>query len=213
MRGQDQPTTYVAVLYPAWIQARRRYGGRATLHTRPRRRGGHRKRGTGPSRMAAPLIAQMVLGEAEGSVSEKSNREVAERYVRAIVERDLDAIDELRHADYVEEWPQSGERTRGIKNARAILENYPGGLPPAENAVVKGSEDRWVATPVGTVLRIVGSGDVYTGLFTAVYPGDPRPWHLMGFLEMRDGKVAKQTIVFGAPFDPPARRSKWVERM
>lgn len=146
-------------------------------------------------------------------MSEKSNREVVERAVRAVVERDLDTLDQLRHQDYVEEWPQSGERIRGSKNARAILESYPGGLPPAEKVALKGGEDQWVVTPVGTLLRITGTGDVYTAFFTAVYPGDPRPWHCMGIVELRDGKVAKQTVVFGAPFDPPAWRSKWVERM
>jgi hypothetical protein len=146
-------------------------------------------------------------------VSEKSNREVVERCIRAVVERDLDMLDQLRHPDYVEEYPQSGERIRGIKNARAILETYPGGLPPAEKVVVKGGEDQWVTTPIGTLLRITGTGDVYTALFTAVYPGDPRPWHVMGILELRDGKVAKATLVFGAPFEAPAWRAQWVERM
>lgn len=146
-------------------------------------------------------------------MSEKSNRDVVERYMRAIVERDLDTQDQLRHPDYVAEYPQSGERIRGIKNARAILDNYPGGLPPAQNLAVRGSEDRWVSTPVGTLLRIAGTGDVYTTLWTGIYSGDPRPWHVMGILELRDGKVAKETLVFGAPFDPPAWRAQWVERI
>lgn len=146
-------------------------------------------------------------------MSETSNREVVERYMQAIVERDLDVQDRLRQADYVADYPQSGERVRGAKNARAILENYPGGLPPAKKVVVKGSEDQWVTTPVGTLLRVIGTGDVYTTLFTAVYPGDPRPWQCMGILELRDSKVAKETIVFGAPFDAPAWRAQWVERM
>jgi SnoaL-like domain len=147
------------------------------------------------------------------TVSEKSNREIIERYIRAVIEQDLDVQDELRHADYVSEYPQSGERIRGPQNARAILDNYPSGAPPAENVVVKGSEDRWVATPVGTLLRITGTGDVYTGLFTAVYPGDPRPWHCVAVAELHDGKVLKETIIFGASFDPPAWRAQWVERM
>ena len=88
-----------------------------------------------------------------------------------------------------------------------------GGVPPAANVLVKGSEDQWVATPVGTLLRVIGTGDVYTALFTVVYPGDARPWHMMGIFELRDGKVARETIVFGAPFDAPAWRAQWVERM
>ena len=148
-------------------------------------------------------------------MSEKSNREVVERYIRAIMERDFDAQDRLRHADYVQEFPQSGERTRGAANARAILDNYPGGLQGGrvETKALHGSEDRWVTTPVGTLLRITGTGDVYTALFTATYPGDDRVWHIAGFLELRDGKVLKETAIFGAAFDAPAWRAKWVERM
>ncbi|HEY8656773.1 MAG TPA: nuclear transport factor 2 family protein [Candidatus Limnocylindria bacterium] len=146
-------------------------------------------------------------------MSEATNREVIDRYGRATVARDLDTLDQLRHRDYISEYPQSGERIRGPQNARAILDNYPGGVPPAETVVVKGSEDQWVVTPVGTVLRVVGTGDVYTALFTVAYPGDSRPWHMMGIFELRDGKVAKETIVFGAPFDAPAWRAQWVERM
>jgi len=33
------------------------------------------------------------------------------------------------HDDYVEEYPQSGERIRGKQTARTVNENYPGGLP------------------------------------------------------------------------------------
>src|SRR5207249_3795783 len=104
-------------------------------------------------------------------VSDKTNREVVERYVRAIMEGDLDTQDELRHADFVSEWPQSRERIRGSANLRAIAANYPGGLAQGETKALHGSEDRWVTTPVGTLLRITGTGDVYFGLFTRFYPG------------------------------------------
>ena len=146
-------------------------------------------------------------------MGEKSNREVVERYMQAIVKRDLDAQDQARHADFVSEYPQSGERIRGAANARAILEHYPGGIPPAEVGRVYGSADQWVATPVGTVLRIMGTGDVYTALATAFYPGEDRPWQMVLVMELRDGRVLKETAIFGAPFDAPAWRAQWVERV
>jgi len=37
------------------------------------------------------------------------------------MENDLDTPDSLHHADHVAELPQSGERTRGVANARAVL--------------------------------------------------------------------------------------------
>ncbi len=63
-------------------------------------------------------------------MSEQENRDTLERYRQAFFERqDIDAIDNLMHDDYVEEFPQSGERIRGRQNARSVLENFPGGLP------------------------------------------------------------------------------------
>jgi len=146
-------------------------------------------------------------------MGEQTNREVVERYAQAIMARDMDTLGQLRHRDYVSEWPQSGDRIRGHANARAIDEHYPTDLGPLEKKAIHGSEDRWVITPVGTLLRVTGSGDVYSAHFTGVYPGDPRPWQIAAFVELRDGKVVKETIIFGAPFDAPAWRAQWVERM
>jgi ketosteroid isomerase-like protein len=62
-------------------------------------------------------------------MSEQENRDAIERYLEAFEQRDPDAIAELMHDDYVEEFPQSGERIRGKQDARSVLENFPGGLP------------------------------------------------------------------------------------
>ena len=58
-------------------------------------------------------------------MSERQNRDALERYIEAIEQQDVEAMTELVHDDYVEEYPQSGERIRGKRNARSILENYP----------------------------------------------------------------------------------------
>jgi hypothetical protein len=59
-------------------------------------------------------------------VSEQQNRDTLERYFQVFEQQDLDAMEELLHDDYVEEYPQSGERIRGKDNWRKIAENYPG---------------------------------------------------------------------------------------
>jgi hypothetical protein len=146
-------------------------------------------------------------------MSDLSNRDVVERYGRALIDRDWDTLDQLRHSLYVSEWPQSGERILGKANARAIDERYPTARGPLEKKGIHGGDDRWVVTPVGTLLRITGSGDMYSAHFTAAYGDDPRPWHIAAFVELRDGKVVKETIIFGAPLDAPAWRAQWVERM
>jgi ketosteroid isomerase-like protein len=54
-------------------------------------------------------------------MSEQENRDTLERYFQAFGRQDLDAIDDLLHDDYVEEYPQSGERIRGKQNSwRAV---------------------------------------------------------------------------------------------
>ena len=142
----------------------------------------------------------------------KTNRQVVERYVKALTDGNLDLQGEVCAPDVVMEWPQSGERIRGWANVRAVHENYPGGLPKDLDSKVIGSEDRWVVGPSFNVLRIEGTGDVYTLIGSARYP-DGQIWQVVSLLELHSGKIAKTTDVYGAPFDPPAWRSQWVERM
>jgi hypothetical protein len=112
----------------------------------------------------------------------------------------------------VTEFPQSGERIRGWANIRAIAENYPGGLPKDLTTKVHGSEDKWVLGPSFNILRIEGTGDIYTLIGSATYP-DGSTWQLTSLVELRSGKIAKTTDIYGAAFDPPEWRSQWVERI
>ncbi|MQA99471.1 MAG: hypothetical protein GEU78_04140 [Actinobacteria bacterium] len=149
-----------------------------------------------------------------------SGRNMVERYLQAMKGPiDWESVHELQHPDYVDEWPQSGERTRGRENFRAILENWPGGILDdslARRRIV-GAEDQWsVGGPVFgafiTPIRIVGSGDVYTWEGEVRYPTE-EVWKIVGIVELRDGKVAKTTEYFAPPFEAPEWRSQWVERM
>jgi ketosteroid isomerase-like protein len=74
-------------------------------------------------------------------MSERESRDTLERLFQAFGRQDLDAIDDLLHDDYVEEYPQSGERIRGKHNSRVVGENYPGGLPNMVDYSIKVSED------------------------------------------------------------------------
>jgi len=142
----------------------------------------------------------------------ETNRQVVERFVKGLVGRDLDLQAAVCAPDMVTEYPQSGERIRGWANIRAVAENYPGGLPTDLEGRVIGSEDKWVAGPSFNVLRIEGSGDVYTLVGSATYP-DGQTWQLISIIELRSGRIAKATEVYGAPFDPPPWRAQWVERI
>src|SRR4029079_3537628 len=104
-------------------------------------------------------------------MGQPSNREIVDEFVRAIEAKDSDAVLAVVADDFVDEMPQSGERTRGRENYRRIFENYPGGVgtADAEGKLIIGSEDRWVMTPTFNALRIEGSGDTYTYVGTYRY--------------------------------------------
>jgi hypothetical protein len=145
-------------------------------------------------------------------MAEASNQEVVHRYFDAHRAHDYDAVAALRHPDWMEEGPQSGERVRGNANDRAIMANWPGGLPEAGEVRLVGSEDRWVVTPGLTVQRIVGSGDAWWGDGTATYPDGSR-WFAAAMIELRGGLIYRETWYFAPPLEPPAWRAQWVERI
>ena len=141
-----------------------------------------------------------------------SNEDIVRRYMTAHTAHDWETVGRLRDPEWTEEWPQSGERVRGHANDQAIMANYPGGQPMAETFSVAGSEDRWVTTPLNTIHRVIGSGDLWWADGTAVYPDGSR-WFIAALLMLRDGKMHHETWYFAPPFEAPAWRAAWVERM
>ncbi len=126
------------------------------------------------------------------NVSEQQNRDALERYFEAFERRDLDAFAELFHDDYVEEYPQSGERIRGKQNVRAVNENYPG-LPSLINRSYN------------------ISGDLGVMELTLEYDGDRV--HACELVEFEEGKIKRARTYFAEPFEAPQWRAQWVERM
>jgi hypothetical protein len=144
-------------------------------------------------------------------MAEPSGRAVVERFARAIEAKDFDAQTAMLTDDFVDEMPQSGERTRGKANRLAIATNYPGGVGTVESDRLVGAEDKWLLTPSFNVLRIEGSGDVYTYVGTVRY-SNGETWQLLAIVELRDGKIAKTTSWYAAPFEAPEWRAPYVER-
>ena len=144
-------------------------------------------------------------------MAQSSNEETVRRYLDAHKVHDHDTLAALRDPDWMLDWPQSGERVRGSANDRAIMDNWPGGLPSALDVRAVGSEDKWVVTPFNTIQRVVGSGDFWWADGTSAYP-DGSSWFISALLQFRSGKLYRETWYFGPPFDPPAWRSAWVER-
>ena len=92
------------------------------------------------------------------------------------------------------------------------MENWPGGRPSDLSVRVVGSEDQWVATPLNTIHRVVGSGDYLVRRWDEPLPRWST-WFLSVLIQLRDGKVYRETWYFAPPFEAPAWRAAWVERM
>ncbi len=157
-----------------------------------------------------PAKLALRRGKASGLMG---NRQVVERYVKALEDNDLDAQDALVHEGYEARWPQSGEVIRGRVNRRAVLENYPGateGLRPATHRIV-GRDDEFVTGPGPSwnIIHLVGSGDEITLTGTVDYP-DGATWHVVSLLSLRDGKIWRQVDYYAPPFEPPAWRAPYV---
>ncbi len=99
---------------------------------------------------------------------------------------------EVRHEDFVMEMPQSGERIRGRERMREFQEAYPN-PPTMELRRVLVREGLWVVELVSNY-----AGQIYTPVL---------------IIELRDGKMWRDTRYYAEPFEAPEWRSQWVELM
>ncbi len=66
-------------------------------------------------------------------------------------------------------------------------------------------------SPLGAPYRVAGEGEQWFGQWKMRYP-DGRVWFTIILIELRDGKVLRETQYWAEPFDPPGWRAAWVER-
>ncbi|MEX1169536.1 MAG: nuclear transport factor 2 family protein [Chloroflexota bacterium] len=127
-------------------------------------------------------------------------REMAAKYEEVLKSGDIAKLGELTQEyatdDFVEEWPQSGERLTKAASMK-MAESYP---------------EMSGVTPKFTYKRMLGGGDIFVVEGTIDY-GDGVPVSYVGIGEVRDGKVSKMTEYFANPFEAPAWRAAFVERM
>jgi ketosteroid isomerase-like protein len=91
--------------------------------------------------------------------------------------------------DAVLEFPQSGERFEGVDNFREWRSNYP------EDTSFEFTEVR-------------GEGDTWVAELTVSYGGGPKNYGV-SILELRDGKIARESIYVTEGWDPPEWRARW----
>jgi hypothetical protein len=123
-------------------------------------------------------------------MNEQQIRDALVRHLANPADRDLH--DALRHQDVVLEFPQSGERIVGLANIRAMREAYPADVTFA-------------------IRRVRNRGDLWVLEGVTTYDG-ASPFHGVAIIEFRDGKMVRETIYGGEPWEPPAWRAQWVER-
>ncbi|MFL5755058.1 MAG: nuclear transport factor 2 family protein [Chloroflexota bacterium] len=125
---------------------------------------------------------------------------MAQQFERAMESGDFTQLGNLIQQnatdDFVEEWPQSGERLRKAASMK-MAESYP---------EMSGTQPKF------SYRRMLGSGDIFVVEGTIDY-GDGTPVSYVGIGELRDGKIAKMTEYFANPFEAPAWRADYVERM
>ncbi|HYT81048.1 MAG TPA: nuclear transport factor 2 family protein [Actinomycetota bacterium] len=123
-------------------------------------------------------------------MGEREKRGAIERHWE-VAAHDQVAAQEIYHEDVVVEWPQSGERIRGVHNLKALRESYPAAL-------------------TFTVRRIIGRDDLWVSEYVITYDGSSRT-NVISVMEFRGDRLARETHYFGQPLDPPAWRAQWVE--
>jgi SnoaL-like protein len=96
---------------------------------------------------------------------------------------DIVRASEIYADDAILEWPQGGERVRGKANIIAVRSAYPARLE-------------------FEIHPIIGCQNLWVNEYTMRY--DDRPVRVVGIMEFRDGKVVRERIYFGDPWEPPA---------
>ncbi|MDQ3690898.1 MAG: nuclear transport factor 2 family protein [Chloroflexota bacterium] len=137
-----------------------------------------------------------------------------ERVLRVLAEvistHDWDRLGDAMHQDGILEYPQSGERFRGLANIRAQFENYPGlGPGTSQLADVIGGES-YALTPSYTVIRVEGSGQRGAAVVRVRYP-DQSLWWALNLFELQDGRIIRSRSYFAPDFEAPAWRAPYRE--
>ena len=127
-----------------------------------------------------------------------------------ITRHDWDRLGEVVHDDAVFEYPQSGERFRGLANIRATFEKYPDMGPGTSQLAEIIGDDTYALTPSYTVIRVEGTGVKGTAVIRIRYP-DGSYWWALNLFELRDGRMSRSRTFFAPDFDPPDWRAPYRE--
>ena len=127
------------------------------------------------------------------------NSEAIRRYREAVESGDMTTMTALMNDfasdDFVQEWPQSGERLRR-ENSKKLAEQYSEKTGTSPKMQLKGIRE------AGDLVVIEGTIDYGNGV----------PVSYVGIGDFRDGKVQRMTEYFADPFEAPEWRAPFVEK-
>jgi ketosteroid isomerase-like protein len=130
------------------------------------------------------------------------HQEILGGFAEIMRTHEWDRLGDYLTEDALWEYPQSGERFRGLENIRAQFENYPG-LEPGTTLLEEIITDTaYALTPTYTLITVDGIGDRGTAINRVRYPDDTR-WWAVTLYELRDGKIAHSRSFFAPEFEPP----------
>ena len=122
-------------------------------------------------------------------MDQEGARAALQHYFDRSAAGDEDGAHEVYHEDAVLEFPQSGERFEGVANFREWRRGYPAKVD-LELRRVRGGGGAWTAE---VAVRYDGGGWNYG----------------VSILEFHGDKIARETIYYAEPFDPPEWRARW----
>jgi hypothetical protein len=126
-------------------------------------------------------------------IPDEQIRATLDDHWRASAVGDTNVEHNIYAEDAICDYPQSGERIHGRSNLQALRSHHPG-------------------KPSGfEVKRILGQGNLWITEYTIVY--QERSSFTVSIMEFQDGKVIHETQYFADPFEAPAWRNQWVERI
>lgn len=134
------------------------------------------------------------MGEPRTPNLEEMDERQARRFLEEMMsDLGADSGYEVRHEDFVMEMPQSGERVRGRERIRELQAAF------------------GQAAPAMRLRRVVVRPRLWVAEVVSDYGG--REVHYVSLVELRDGKMWRDTRYYAEPFEAPEWRANLVERM
>ena len=144
-------------------------------------------------------------------MNEAEHRALAKLLTDILAREEYDRLGEVYTPDVVAEFPQSGERFRGIENLRGQFENYPGGAGIESQVADVIGGTAYALTPMYTLVAVEGSGDRGMSFVRARYP-DGTFWWIVSAYELEGHRMARLRSFFAPEFEAPAWREPYWDK-